>query len=198
MRKTIGLIVAVTMICGGILLSCTKKQTRDDLVRNNAEQYLKENMNDPESYEFVKLELIDSVLYKDNIEYRRQMFENRLENEKKMLTFKEEVRLTSPSMYSDDEINRHKNEISKDERIIAAIDSIEISLGNKVNEVASYTYIFSFRGKNELGAKTINVYYLQTTPDLNVKNLTTEKSKIIVNPSDFPGYLDILNRLSPI
>ena len=53
------------------LTSCSeKKTTQDDIVKKNAELYVKEKMNDPSSYEFVKLERMDSITFSDNIEFQ--------------------------------------------------------------------------------------------------------------------------------
>ena len=136
-----------------------KPLTIDEIVRNSAEEYLKDKLNDPESYEFVKLVLIDSVMYKDNIEYRRVRFK-------------------------DDEI------------VLAKIDSLVQVMNDKVDDVASFTYIFSFRAINAMGAKVLNEYYLQTgeSPNYEVVNLAEGMDDIFLNPNDFPGYTEMIRK----
>lgn len=70
--------IAITLsACGS---DSTSTLSRDEIVKQNAEAHLKAVMNDPTSYEFVSLKLVDSVLYKDNIHYRRH--EHKLELER--------------------------------------------------------------------------------------------------------------------
>jgi hypothetical protein len=179
------------------LTSCSeKKPNRDEIVIKNAEEYLKAKMNDPKSYEFVKLVLIDSVLYSDNIQYRKEAFSKYLEDDKDEIKRKEGYKIDLPSMYDEKEIEELKAKIAKNEKILMKIDSLETKLGNKKNEVASYTYIFSFRGNNALGAKILNEYILQTnpSPDFKVINMTDDKDKVYLNPNDFPGYREMIEK----
>jgi hypothetical protein len=63
------------------LLVPKKKPIREEIVTKNAEEYLKAKMNNAKSYEFVKLVLINSVLYSDNIQYRKEAYSKYLEDE---------------------------------------------------------------------------------------------------------------------
>src|SRR5690554_6126709 len=145
------------------LTSCSEKQpTQDDIVKKNAETYVKEKMNDPASYEFVKLELMDSVTFSDNIEYRKDYFSRNMEYDQSSLERQERYKTEIPSMYDEKDVEELKAKIEKNERILSKIDSLATLLGDRKNEVASYTYIFSFRGNNALGAKILNEYIVQT------------------------------------
>ena len=99
-------------------------------------------------------------------------------------------------MYDEKEVEELKAKITKNERILMIIDSLETKLGNKKDEVASYTYVFSFRGNNALGAKILNEYILQTnpTPDFKIINMTDDKDKVYLNPNDFPGYREMIEK----
>jgi len=174
------------------LLSCSEKQlTQDEIVKNNAEEYLKSVMNNPESYEFVKIELIDSVLFSDNIRYRKTTFSSELKSDQLYLELIED-----PSMLKEKEVQEIKTKILENERIISKIDSLETLLGERKNEVASYTYLFKFRGNNAFGAKVLNEYILQTNPapDFKIINMTDDKDKIFLNPNDFPGYREMIKK----
>lgn len=193
----------MTKIALGIFLtligftSCTEKQpTRDEIVKKNTEEYLKPKLNDPDSYEFVKLELIDSILYSDNIKYRKEYFQKDLENDKEDLERQERYKTEIPSMYKEEDVTELNEKIAKNEKILSAIDSLETELGPKKDEVASYTYIFSFRGNNALGAKILNEYVVQTDPEPNYKiiNMTDDKDKVFLNPNDFPGYREMIEK----
>jgi hypothetical protein len=186
--KKIGLVFFLTLIG---FTSCSEKQpTQDEIVKKNAEEYLKPKLNDPNSYEFVKLELIDSILYSDNIKYRKENFQKDIEYNKENLERQERYKTEIPSMYKEEEVAELNDKIAKNDKILTAIDSLETALGSKKNDVASYTYIFSFRGNNALGAKILNEYIVQTDPkpELTINNMTDDKDKVFLNPNDFPGY----------
>jgi hypothetical protein len=74
------------------------------------------------------------------------------------------------------------------------IDLLADQLGEKANDVASYTYLYSFRGNNKLGAKVLNEYILQTNPapDFKVLKLAENRDDMILNPNDFPGYREMI------
>lgn len=192
-KMVIGLFATITL---GLASCSEKKLNRDDIVTKNAEEYLKTILNDPKSYEFVKLALIDSVLYEDNIEYRKEAFRKYIQNDRDDIKRNEDYRIEIPSLYDPKEVAELKINISKNEKILMKIDSLEIILGNKKNEVASYTFAFSFRGNNVLGAKVLNEYIVQTnpSPDFKVINMTDDKNKVYLNPNDFPGYTEMIEK----
>lgn len=192
-KMAIGLFTLITLG----LTSCSEKApNQDEIVKNNAEEYLKPKLNDPKSYEFVKIQLKDSVLYSDNIQYRKVTFSKYIQDDMDDIKRKEAYRIEIPSMYDEKEIEELKANITKNEKILAKIDSLETKLGNKKDEVASYTYTFSFRGNNGMGAKILNEYILQTnsSPDFKVINMTDDKDKVYLNPNDFPGYREMIKK----
>ncbi len=196
-KKTTKMVIGLFAFIALGLTSCSEKlPTQDDIVKKNAEEYVKEKMNDPSSYEFVKLELIDSVLFSDNIEYRKDYFSRNMEYDRSSLERQESYKTEFPSMYDEKDVDDLKAKIEKNERILAKIDSLANQLGERKNEVASYTYIFSFRGNNALGAKILNEYVVQTdpSPDFKIINMTDDKDKIYLNPNDFPGYREMIEK----
>ena len=196
-NKTIIMALGIFALITIGLTSCSEKQlTKDDIVKNNSETYVKEKMNDPSSYEFVKLELIDSVIFSDNIEHREDYFTRKIEYDRSSLERQEGYKVELPSMYDEKNVEELKAKIEKNERILSKIDSLATLLGDRKNEVASYTYIFSFRGNNALGAKILNEYVVQTdpAPDFKIINMTDDKEKILLNPNDFPGYKKMIER----
>jgi hypothetical protein len=196
-KKTTKITITIFALISIGLSSCTKKvPAQDDIVQINAEEYLKSKMNDPKSYEFVKIQLIDSVLYSRNIEYRKDDFKNNMENDQSSLERIKGYKTEIPSMYDEQEVQELKVKIEKNRRILSKIDSLETKLGDKKNEVASYTYVFSFRGNNALGAKILNEYVVQTSaaPDFKIINMTDDKDKIYLNPNDFPGYREMIEK----
>lgn len=184
-----------TLISIGLISCSEKKPTQNDLVREKSEAYIKEKMNDPKSYEFVKLELIDSITFNDNVEYRKNYFSRSMEYDRNSLERQEAYKTDLPSMYDEKDAEDLKAKIARNERILSKIDSLANIIEDK-NEVASYTYIFSFRGNNALGAKVINEFVVQTNPapDFKIINMTDDKDKIILNPNDFPGYSEMIKK----
>jgi len=192
-RITIGLFAFIAIG----LTACSEKQpTQDEIVKKNAEEYVKEKMNDPNSYEFVKLELIDSITFSENIEYRKDYFSKNMEYDRSSLERQERYKTEIPSMYDEKEVEDVKAKIEKNERVLYKIDSLATLLGDRKSEVASYTYIFSFRGNNALGAKILNEYVVQTdpAPEFKIINMTDDKDKIFLNPNDFPGYREMIEK----
>lgn len=175
------------------LISCKDKAlSRDEIVKNNAEKYLKDKMDDPSSYEFVELKIIDSVLFKDNIEYRKNTFNKDLRQAQSEIKIQEIVK-KFPKIYDKQKVTELNVGIKK---ILKKIDSLESNLEQELNDVASYTYKYRCRGNNKLGVKILNEYIIQTnpSPDFKVINLTDNQEKVYLNPNDFPGYREMISK----
>ena len=136
------------------------------------------------------------MIFSDNIEHREDYFTRKIEYDRSSLERQEGYKVELPSMYDEKNVEELKAKIEKNERILSKIDSLATLLGDRKNEVASYTYIFSFRGNNALGAKILNEYVVQTdpAPDFKIINMTDDKEKILLNPNDFPGYKKMIER----
>jgi hypothetical protein len=164
--------------------------TQDEIVKKNAEEYFKSKMNDAQSYEFVKLELIDSLLYRDNIEYHKESEQESYKKFKGNIESQEFFKEKYPKLYDEEEYLELKKNIEDIQLKLSKIDSIETQLGDKKNEAVSYTYIFSFRGNNAFGAKVLNEYYVITKsdPDFEVYNVVQSHSLLeYYQPRDYPG-----------
>jgi hypothetical protein len=124
-------IFKICLLFGFLIFSITscsnpkpKILSKEEIVRKNVEEYLKTKLNDPESYEFVELKIIDSVLYKDNIKYRTDMFESRLKREKENLESQLNYKETLPSFYNEEEVLLIESDIEKNTKILSEIDSL--------------------------------------------------------------------------
>ena len=197
------LIVSLMAFIVIMLYSC--KPNPEKIVKNNIKEYVKKHMHDPESYEFVSLTPFDTVLYKDNIENEIKAYEEGIEH------YKQSIEMNMESIEFDmqfdnneeriakykSEIEEYKKEIEKYNNILNAFDSIKNALGDKINDIASYTFILECRANNAMGAKILSSFYVQTTPSLDYKiiNFTEEISKIVSStPNKFPGYDEIMNK----
>ena len=197
-KQTTILFVGIAIVAFG-LTSCQseKEPIQQDIVKKNVEEYLKPKMNDPESYEFAELKLTDSILYSDNVKYRKEYFEKNLKYDKDDLERQERYKTEIPSMYSEEKVTELNSKIEKNEKILSEIERLSTELGDKANDVASYTYYYSFRGNNKLGAKVLNEYILQTnpSPDFKVLKLAEKRDQVLLNPNDFPGYREMIKTM---
>lgn len=186
---SIGLFAMVTIA----FTSCAKKKpTQYEIVLQNVEEYIKSIMNDPDSYEFVSLELKDSVLFSDNIEYYKDYHKKNIEDELHL------IELYEKSIYSSypKEISDIKLEIEKNKIILEKIDSLETQLAERTNEVAIYIYHFTCRGNNSFGAKQLNNFELTTNPapDFKVIDAIDEYDEYELDINYFPDYKEIIEK----
>lgn len=156
------IIISCFLLNGG----CKKGNSTNDSMRAEVEAKIKPTMNDPDSYEFVGLALIDSTRYRENM--------NRLRDE-----HRDDLEYGSPSSSKAD-ITRHKV-------YLAGIDSLNRVLGSRLDSVASYTYSFQFRAKNAFGAKVLTEHQLQTDQNRKIINIITKKGEHISGANGFPG-----------
>jgi hypothetical protein len=164
------------------LISCSEP-SRDEIVREKAEIQLFQKLNDPDSYVFVSLELYDSILYSDNIKYRKEHFQDMLESAQR------DIARTD----TEERISKYQDDMNQAKRFLSGIDSLEQILGADAGNVASYSYLYIFRANNAMGAKTLNEYIVQVTPspEFSILQMTDDPNQIILNPNDFPGYREM-------
>ena len=176
-----------------LLASCTKELTFTEKVKQTIEDYALKNLDDPKSYEFIELTLLDSITIKDNIEYRKDYFKPSDFYYERLERMKSDAN-ANYVIYSKEYVEEAQKEIDDKEKIVAAIDSLAQTLVDSLNNVQAYTYLFKFRSNNKLGALTKTDVYVQITPKLEIITLTEDKDKLILNPKDFPGYIELLDR----
>jgi len=164
-----------------LIFSCqsNKSESKKDTAQSNIEKSIKPNLNNPESYEFVKLTLIDSTSYSDNIESRIEMFKTSLDRQK-------DLKESESVLYNSEDLKMY-------DRYLISIDSIKKEMGTKGNDAAAYTYIFEMRSNNAFGAKVKQEFYVQTTPEQEVLNVTEDKGGLYSTPNGFPGYDEMIN-----
>lgn len=176
-----------------LLVSCTKELTFTEKVKQTIEDYALKNLDDPKSYEFIELTLLDSITIKDNIDYRKDYFKPSDFYYERLERMKSDAN-ANYVIYSKEYVEEAQKEIDDKEKIVAAIDSLAQTLVDSLNNVQAYTYLFKFRSNNKLGALTKTDVYVQITPKLEIITLTEDKDKLILNPKDFPGYIELLDR----
>lgn len=202
MKKITFLILSVS----ALLQSCSsdkktspveEKMTQNEIVKKNIENQLMQSMHDTSSYEFVKIQLIDSILFIENINYRTEYFKNDISSIESNIKRIENYKTSLPALYNEKELKRESEKLNRNKIILSKIDSLKKIIASDTNKVASYTYLFGFRGKNKLGAKILSNYFVQTktSPDFEIINMVKDKNKLYLNPNDFPGYRETINKL---
>ena len=77
--KTYTMRTFILLICVSLFMSCEPEKTTAEKIRANAENYYLKTANDPSSYEFVKVENIDTILskafYEKKYNYSKQYLE---------------------------------------------------------------------------------------------------------------------------
>lgn len=178
------------------LSSCSKTpQTQEEIVAQNAKIYVQGKMNNPESYKLVSLELVDSVLVIDNIKFRKIFLQEQVDKILNKLYEIRDSQTENPTDQQKDKIKELKIQVENSEKMLSKIDSIEVALGDKVKEMTSYTYRFSYKANNELGEKELNETYLQAglAPEYKVLIVTTDKEELRLHSNDFPGYKEMID-----
>ena len=178
------------------LMSCSKNpQTQDEIVAQNAQAYVQAKMSDPQSYELVGLELIDSVKVIDNIKFRVVSLHKQVEADLSKLDMIKDLKNENPSDQEKDEIRKLKVQIENNERMLTKIDSIQTELGDQVRETASYTYRFTYKANDDFGKQQHYESFLQTglAPEYKVLVVTGDKRELGQHSNDFPGYQDMID-----
>ena len=185
-----------------MLSSCAQKEpTQDETVRRNAEAHIMEKMNDPASYEFVKLELVDSIVMRDYISSVREGVEFSIESGReqieRLLSYKDDPWRGELSSSDEDNLLRMQERLPKNEKILVGIDSLTDTIGEQVNDVVSYLYFFSFRANNAMGAKILNEYIIQTNaaPDFKIIAMVDDIKDILFdNPDWLPSMTELIEK----
>lgn len=171
------------------------EEERDGLVQASIEKYYQEHGAHKTGYEFVSLEVINTVYYKDNIEFRRKYIQKEIDHNRGMLEIATLKQDTFPTVNFADKIAEYQGKLDKYEQLLAGIDSLDKALGDEVKEVASYTYLFKCKEHNEQGQQIEKAYYVQTDPGYGVLRFTDNKEDLFPNPNDFPGYHDMAAKI---
>ncbi|PHS51628.1 MAG: hypothetical protein COB01_09665 [Lutibacter sp.] len=169
------------------LISCDKNLTKKEIIKKQTFDFLKNNLNDPNSYEFVNLELIDSVSKKDSMKTLIQL------NNKKIIR-----NIKSIKFYNS--VNSKKDRIIELKKNNKDIENQNIDLYGKLkikkndNEIISYTYLLKYRTKNELGASVLYEQYLiaGTNPDYMIIQIinNTDEIKSLHKPESLMSFKD--------
>jgi hypothetical protein len=188
-----------------IITGCNsfEPQTRDEIFKKNLIEYLKHSMHDPKSLDIIEIRLIDSVTYLNNIEHRRSNFVSYKESAESQLEYYDRNYRKDKYMkkyFKQEKYDSYLKEIERENWVINGIDSIRAAMGESVNDIASYLYSVTLRGKNTFGGKVLNTIYVQTknAPEYYIHHIVYDMYDIDLSPNNFPGYIDLVLKSSEL
>jgi len=166
-----------------LLINCKSEQKSDQnimaIIRTNVETYFKQKFPDLKGYEFVSIADLDTVTAKDyldrEIEIMTLALSNKDERLQKMELAEAEANKTLSSHPNDQvaletlkdiehsrESFRHKQHL---------MDSLTAAMKPELNQTIKYIAVnYSYNTTDEVGAKTLNTYYVRLDKELNVLN----------------------------
>lgn len=158
------LIPMIAIVMGLSFASCEK--TQEQILQEMIEAKLKENMNNPKSYEFVSMSSTDSIMSK----WKEELEALLMEQSVKALNSKNK-RLYSQSdmkyLYS------HKERIAfldsvkiNNNKMDSILKVYESKMNSYVPKLKGYSVLFKFRGQNEFGATVLNEYKIVLNNEL--------------------------------
>ena len=125
-------------------------------------------MDDPDSFELVRVTLVDSASVGKNIR-----------------TFRDAQ--GDPSVFKGSSLYAPKAEV------IRRLDSVENSLRERgcLDSIVSYSYYVEYRAANLFGAKVLSSSIVQISPSGQVWKIASDANKLALYPGGFPGYNDV-------
>lgn len=137
--------ICILLLASILFYACGEK-TNEDRAKESIERYLKESMNDWDSYEFVDMEYLDSLFNINGEKISEIEFE---------VNYRLDTMRYASMMNSLSEIGaKEEAEVYKDK-----LDSLIRTKYNK--EFVGWETDFTFRGNNKLGSKVINTLRVQ-------------------------------------
>lgn len=165
MRLSLLLIVAFG------LLGCSAERkitAQEPSLSDKAVTALVSRLDDPDSFELVQIELVDSSSVGKNIQTFRTVQGDP--------TVFRGTSLYAPRV----ETMRRLDSIENELRQIGCLDSI-----------VSYSYFVEYRAKNAFGAKVLSSVIIQISPNGEIWKIAGDPGKLALYPGLFPGYHDI-------
>lgn len=192
--KRIGIIILAT---AAIVCSCTGQKSTSKLERA-IEHALTENLEGPQKVSVLELVKLDSTIFLTEFDRRKDVFEKRIEQNKKFHDDYYRRGLKKNAAIKYDEIHR-------DYEILNALELVKERMGDSLYLVAYYDYrvkakvitgripkrIFSriFRRK----AQVLEDLYFAVTPDNEVISLSTDHKRLHQSTGlVIPGYSEII------
>lgn len=164
------------LIISLITINCKNEPSRDELVKSKIEETVLKNLDDPESYEFVELTLLDSTTNKDNYENSKDVRNYLIDTDKRLLM----IDPNGDNTMLEESIKKMEEELLEIDEEFKRIES-----KNQQDSVVAYKYLFKARANNKLGAKVLNSMYVSITPDLKIVDANSDEENLGKMPNSF-------------
>ena len=166
-----------------IVTACAHNVTplsRNEIVKRDSQEILKKTLNDPASYQFADFNLLDSMTYRQSLDFRRKSFSDFLDQSKSL------------AIYSSDKYT--KKNIEMNAEILQGLDSLAEVDEACLDSICAYKYELSYRAKNDFGAIVFGSVLLWSDYDGKVIDMAESEDKISLVPKDIPGYYDYISK----
>ena len=135
---------------------------------------------------FTRFERIDSTTFRKELDYRRKLFDAKLDVDTQYYEKYKSGRMTVNA-------DKKKAAIARDKEILAGLDKIADELGARLDEVAYYDVVFSGRADNGGSVTTFEDFHACVTADGTVMSFQNG-ARGLHKPMGhvIPGYLELV------
>ncbi len=167
------------------MVSCSPKQT-DPLEQALIDNIL-QSVGEEGKIKVYSMEKIDSTTFRTELERKFKIYNLKIEqNEKFYYTYIKEGKPKNAELKS--------QAILKDQAILKGLETIQESLGDRLDEVAYYDYKFSASGNFKTCKATYNGYFCAITPSGEVLGVNSDQNTVHKGTSSvIPGYRELLD-----
>jgi hypothetical protein len=161
MKKAIVILGLVILIA-----SCNSNESK---IKSGIRKYIEENANDPSSYEFVDLRIIDTVTRDELSKRKIEEIEGDLKLEKQDIVMQSDIISLFPSVSNDNSKSIIK---MSEERIVTLTKQLESSkkdLNN--NQIVGYVVKHKYRQNNESGILYLAEVFVEFDKDFKLLDM---------------------------
>ena len=170
-----------------IIISCNKKNNTEQKLQYKIENIIKNNLDNPNSFEFVSMNFIDTIYLIDNYKNNKtnlfgfaKTYESSIKQSKHFLNEWKKRLKTIPQKKSyiqqkisenTDAIRTNSKKLKEIKKSITEIDSIIIDLEKKIKKPFEINVKYKFRTTNEYNAKVLKTYNIYVNDSLEILDL---------------------------
>lgn len=175
------------ILAAGVILALAACVPEKDLYKVSLENAIREKIGQDAKIGFEVFERIDSTTFGKELEYRRHIFDLRLEQNTKLLAKYTKDRLLSSAQTK-------REAILHDNEVIEGLAAMSDGLGELRDQVAYYDYHFTCTASLHGSRAEFKDYYATITPEGEVINMDSSL-KTLHKPMGrvIPGYLELVS-----
>lgn len=174
------------LFLANVIFSCSpqKESTFEEKVRHSVEEFFFKELDDPTTYEFVEIDKVDTVTYKEAVEMGIKIFSIYLKNKEKRIADAKELEKTAKAIlkYRPNDrdakaaIEDVKQTLNQIESYQSKVDSLSSLLNSSEKERIEFIELFfKFRANNSQGIKNLYHYYVKLNEDLTVRSVSKQE-----------------------